>query len=117
MTGGRIFLKAERLQRTGSFKFRGAYNLLASIPPEQADRGAVGWSSGNHAQGLAEAARLLGMQGAIVMPDDAPARNAKHAALGAEIVLYDRVKDSREEIASGITARSGARSCRLMMMR
>src|ERR1700683_4683368 len=71
MTGGRIFLKAETLQRTGSFKFRGAYNKLASIPPEHRAGGVVAFSSGNHAQGVAAAARLLGMSWGLVMPEDA----------------------------------------------
>ena len=75
MTGGRVFLKAETLQRTGSFKFRGAYNRLAAIPPEQRAGGVVAFSSGNHAQGVAAAARLLGMRCVIVMPSDAPEPN------------------------------------------
>jgi len=68
MTGGRVFLKAETLQRTGSFKFRGAYNKLAALPPEQRAGGVVAFSSGNHAQGVAAAARMLGMRCVIVMP-------------------------------------------------
>jgi threonine dehydratase len=109
MTGGRVFLKAETLQRTGSFKFRGAYNKLASIPPEQRGGGVVAYSSGNHAQGVAAAARLLGMPCVIVMPQDAPrAKRERTAALGAEIVLYDRVRDDREAIASEIATRHGA---------
>src|SRR6202043_3526892 len=68
----RVFLKAEILQRTGSFKFRGAYNKLSSIPPSERPRGVVAYSSGNHAQGVAAAARLLGMPAVIVMPADAP---------------------------------------------
>ena len=100
--GGRLFLKAECLQRTGSFKLRGAYNFLASMSEADRARGVVGWSSGNHAQGLAEAARLLGTKATIVMPADAPAlKVANTRASGAEIVLYDRVKDSREEIGQG----------------
>ncbi len=109
MTGGRVFLKAETLQRTGSFKFRGAYNKLASIPPEQRGGGVVAFSSGNHAQGVAAAARLLGMRCVIVMPFDAPrAKRERTAALGAEIVLYDRAHDDREAIANDIAARRGA---------
>src|SRR6516162_7912975 len=109
MTGGRVFLKAETLQRTGSFKFRGAYNKLASIPLEQRGGGVVAYSSGNHAQGVAAAARLLGMRCVIVMPQDAPrAKRERTAALGAEIVLYDRARDDREAIASDIAARRGA---------
>ncbi len=109
MLGGRLFLKAECLQRTGSFKLRGAYNFLASMSEAEHRKGAVGWSSGNHAQGLAEAARLLGMKATIVMPADAPAlKVANTRASGAEIVLYDRVKDSREEIGQAIAAKTGA---------
>jgi threonine dehydratase len=109
ITGGRIFLKAETLQRTGSFKFRGAYNKLASIAPEQRAGGVVAFSSGNHAQGVAAAARLLGMPCVIVMPSDAPrAKRERTAALGAELVLYDRVRDDREAIAMAIAAERGA---------
>ena len=109
MTGGRVFLKAETLQRTGSFKFRGAYNKLASIAPERRAGGVVAYSSGNHAQGVAAAARLLGMPCVIVMPSDAPrAKRERTAALGAEIVLYDRVRDDREAIAEAIAAKHGA---------
>jgi threonine dehydratase len=109
MTGGRIFLKAETLQRTGSFKFRGAYNRLSAIPAEQRTGGVVAFSSGNHAQGVAAAARLLGMPCVIVMPRDAPrAKRERTAALGAEIVLYDRARDDREAIAGDIAARRGA---------
>src|SRR5271154_1612992 len=109
MTGGRVFLKAETLQRTGSFKFRGAYNKLASIPIEQRTGGVVAYSSGNHAQGVAAAAGLLGMPCVIVMPKDAPrAKRERTAALGAEVVLYDRMHDNREAIAGDIAARRGA---------
>jgi threonine dehydratase len=109
MTGGRIFLKAETLQHTGSFKFRGAYNKLASIPPERRAGGVVAFSSGNHAQGVAAAARLLGMRCVIVMPQDAPrAKRERTAALGAEVVLYDRARDDREAIARDIAERRGA---------
>jgi threonine dehydratase len=109
LTGGRVFLKAETLQHTGSFKFRGAYNKLASIPPEQRSGGVVAYSSGNHAQGVAAAARLLGMRCVIVMPRDAPrAKRERTAALGAEVVLYDRAHDDREAIANDIAARRGA---------
>ncbi|HEX4407334.1 MAG TPA: threonine/serine dehydratase [Xanthobacteraceae bacterium] len=109
MTGGRTFLKAETLQRTGSFKFRGAYNKLASIPPEQRGGGVVAFSSGNHAQGVAAAARLLGMPCVIVMPRDAPrAKRERTAAFGAEVVLYDRHRDDREAMAKEIAAKRGA---------
>src|SRR3977135_2416341 len=81
LTGARVFLKAETLQRTGSFKFRGAYNKLCSIPPDQRAGGVVAFSSGNHAQGVAAAAALLGMPALIVMPSDAP--RAKRGAAAA----------------------------------
>jgi threonine dehydratase len=107
--GGRLFIKAECLQRTGSFKIRGAYNFLASMSEADRKNGAVGWSSGNHAQGLAEAGRLLGVKTTIVMPADAPAlKVANTRASGAEVVLYDRMKESREEIGQGIAKKTGA---------
>ena len=107
--GGRLFIKAECLQRTGSFKIRGAYNFLASMSEADRKKGVVGWSSGNHAQGLAEAGRLLGVKTTIVMPADAPAlKVANTRASGAEVVLYDRVKESREEIGIGIAKKTGA---------
>ena len=107
--GARVFLKAETLQRTGSFKFRGAYNKIASIPPERRAAGVVAYSSGNHAQGVAAAARLLGMRATIVMPSDAPrAKRERTAALGAEIVPYDRNTEDRAAIAKKIVAERGA---------
>ncbi|MBS0527628.1 MAG: threonine/serine dehydratase [Proteobacteria bacterium] len=107
--GGRLFIKAECLQRTGSFKIRGAYNFLASMSETDRRNGAVGWSSGNHAQGLAEAGRLLGVKTTIVMPADAPAlKVANTRASGAAVVLYDRVKESREEIGMDIARKTGA---------
>jgi threonine dehydratase len=97
LTGARVFLKAETLQRTGSFKFRGAYNRLAAIPAAMRGGGVVAFSSGNHAQGVAAAARLLQMPALIVMPSDAPRpKRERTAALGAEIVLYDREREDRE---------------------
>src|SRR6201991_3866464 len=103
------YFKAETLQRTGSFKFRGAYNKLSSIPPAERAGGVVAFSSGNHAQGVAAAARLLGMPAVIVMPADAPrAKRERTAALGAEVVLYDRARDDREAIARGIASRRNA---------
>ncbi len=108
-TGGRILLKLENLQRTGSFKFRGAFNRLSMIPQAERGRGVVACSSGNHAQGVAEAARLLGMKATIVMPVDAPAMKVERtAASGAEIVRYDREKDDREAMALEIVERTGA---------
>ena len=103
LTGARVFLKAETLQRTGSFKFRGAYNKLSSIPPAERAGGVVAFSSGNHAQGVAAAARLLGMPAVIVMPADAPRpKRERTAALGAEVVLYDRAREDRQAIAQEI---------------
>jgi threonine dehydratase len=103
LTGGRIFLKAETLQRTGSFKFRGAYNKLSSIADEKRAGGVVAFSSGNHAQGVAAAAKLLSMPAVIVMPSDAPRpKRERTVALGAEVVLYDRVREDREAIARRI---------------
>jgi threonine dehydratase len=108
-TGARVFLKAETLQRTGSFKFRGAYNKLAQIDPAQRAGGVVAYSSGNHAQGVAAAAALLGMPALIVMPSDAPrAKRERTAALGAEVVLYDRVREDREAIAREHATRRNA---------
>src|SRR5260370_22278099 len=96
LTGARVFLKAETLQRTGSFKFRGAYNKLSSIPPAERAGGVVAFSSGNHAQGGAAAARLLRTTAVVVMPADAPRpKRERTAALGAEIVLYDRPRGDR----------------------
>ena len=109
LTQARIFLKAEILQRTGSFKFRGAYNKLSSIPPSERTRGVVAYSSGNHAQGVAAAARLLGMPAVIVMPADAPrSKRERTQSLGAEVVLYDRVREDRQAIAHDIAARRHA---------
>ena len=109
ITGGRIFLKLESLQRTGSFKFRGACNRLAMIPQSARDKGVVAFSSGNHAQGVAAAAALFGMPALIVMPSDAPAPKVEGTrAFGAEIVTYDRVRDDREAIAAKICAERGA---------
>jgi threonine dehydratase len=109
LTGGRVFLKAETLQRTGSFKFRGAYNKLSSLATEKREGGVVAYSSGNHAQGVAAAARLLGMPALIVMPSDAPrAKRERTQALGAEVVFYDRANEDREAIARDIAAKRGA---------
>jgi threonine dehydratase len=107
--GARVFLKAETLQRMGSFKFRGAYNRCATIAPERRASGVVAYSSGNHAQGVAAAAKLLGMPAVIVMPSDAPRpKRERTAALGAEVVLYDREKEDRAAIAKGIAEKRGA---------
>jgi threonine dehydratase len=107
--GVRVFLKAETLQRTGSFKFRGAYNKCSSIPPEKRAAGVVAYSSGNHAQGVAAAAKLLGMRATIVMPADAPkAKRMRTEALGAEVIAYDRNTEDRAAIAHRLVAERGA---------
>jgi threonine dehydratase len=107
--GARVFLKAETLQRTGSFKFRGAYNKCSSIPPEKRAAGVVAYSSGNHAQGVAAAAKLLGMRATIVMPADAPkAKRMRTEALGAEVIAYDRNTEDRAAIAHRLVAERGA---------
>ncbi|WP_068314651.1 threonine ammonia-lyase [Polycladidibacter hongkongensis] len=109
ISGRRVFLKPETLQRTGSFKFRGAYNRLQLIPEGERSAGVVACSSGNHAQGVAAAAGLLGMQATIVMPQDAPATKIERTkALGAEVVLYDRDQQDRDQIAKDLCAKRGA---------
>src|SRR6201996_8520311 len=107
--GTKVFLKPELLQRTGSFKFRGAFNKLSSIPQVRRAGGVVAFSSGNHAQGVAAAAQILGMQATIVMPADAPAsKRERTKSYGAEVVLYDRDKEDREAIAKEIADKRGA---------
>ena len=107
--GTRVFLKPELLQRTGSFKFRGAFNKLSSIPMESRGGGVVAFSSGNHAQGVAHAAQLLNMRATIVMPSDAPlSKRERTKAYGAEVVLYDRDREDREAIAADIAGKRGA---------
>jgi len=107
--GGRVFLKPEMLQRTGSFKFRGAFNRMSSIPMDARGGGVVAFSSGNHAQGVAAAAQILNMQATIVMPADAPlSKRERTKAYGAEVVLYDRDREDREAIARDIAGKRGA---------
>jgi threonine dehydratase len=109
LTGGRVFMKLETLQRTGSFKFRGACNRLAMIPQSDRVNGVVAFSSGNHAQGVAAAAALFGMEAVIVMPSDAPrAKIDGTKALGGRVVEYDRQREDREAIAAKICAERGA---------
>jgi threo-3-hydroxy-L-aspartate ammonia-lyase len=108
-TGARAFVKAENLQRMGAFKFRGAYNRLAQLDAGARAGGVVAFSSGNHAQGVALAAKLLGIAAAIVMPSDAPATKlAATRGYGAEVVLYDRQTMNRVEIAQALVAERGA---------
>jgi len=107
--GARVLIKLETLQRVGAFKFRGAYNRLVQLSARERQRGVVAFSSGNHAQGVALAARLLGMPALIVMPADAPAlKVANTRGYGAEIRLYDRLTESREAIAAEIASSRGA---------
>ena len=106
---GRFFVKCENLQRTGSFKLRGAMNSLASLSDEDRARGVVAYSSGNHAQGVAAAARHFGVAATIIMPEDAPAlKKANTLALGAKVVTYDRYSESREDLGRQIQAETGA---------
>lgn len=102
-TGATVFLKAESFQRGGAFKFRGAYNAISRLSPEERARGVLTYSSGNHAQAIALSGRLLGAPTLVVMPDDAPgAKIDGTRGYGAEVVLYDRHARSREEIAGEI---------------
>jgi threonine dehydratase len=101
--GAGVFFKCESFQRTGSFKFRGAYNALSLLPREQRERGVVAYSSGNHAQAVALAGRLLGVHATILMPDDAPeVKLAATRGYGAEVVTYDRSKEDREEVGGAM---------------
>ncbi len=109
VAGGRVLLKPECLQVTGSFKIRGAYNFLSQLTDEQAQLGVVAWSSGNHAQGVAAAGDMLGVPTAIVMPEDAPrAKLSNTRRLGGEVITYDRYTGDREAIARGIAAERNA---------
>jgi len=109
IAGGAVLVKAENLQVVGSFKIRGAYNLMRQLPDSAASRGVVAFSSGNHAQGVALAARLLGMPAAIVMPEDAPrAKIDNTRRLGGEVISYDRYSGDREMIAREIATQRGA---------
>ncbi len=109
ITGGTVLLKPECLQRVGSFKIRGAYNLLSQLSPERARRGVVAWSSGNHAQGVAAAGAMLGIHTTIVMPEDAPVAKLENTRrLGGEVITYDRYTGDREAIAREIAAERGA---------
>ena len=107
--GGRLLVKAEPLQRTGSFKFRGAYNAISRVIERDGKRPVVAFSSGNHAQGVALAAKLLGVPATIIMPADAPAIKQRNTrAYGAELRLYERLRESREEIGAEIAGSTGA---------
>ena len=107
-TGCRVFFKCESLQRAGSFKIRGALNKLLSLTPAERARGVVAYSSGNHAQGVALAARLTGARAAICMPKDAPALKLEATRnYGAEVVFYDRLTDDRAALAARLAAETG----------
>ena len=107
--GRKIWLKCENLQTGGAFKLRGASNRLLQLSDEERTKGVVAFSSGNHARGVAIAAKRLGISAIIVMPSDAPAVKVEGTrAEGAEIIFFDRYRESREEIAAGISAESGA---------
>ncbi|RAK67712.1 threonine ammonia-lyase [Phenylobacterium kunshanense] len=107
--GRRVLIKPETLQRVGAFKFRGAFNRLVQLTAEEKARGVVAFSSGNHAQGVALAAKLLGVPAVIVMPADAPKVKAEATAgYGAEVKFYDRLTESREKIAAAIAEERGS---------
>lgn len=107
-TGARVYFKCENLQRAGAFKFRGAYNALSQLPATARQAGVIAYSSGNHAQAVALAGKLLGVPVVIVMPDDAPRVKVEATReYGAEVVLYDRSRDRREAIADGIAGARG----------
>lgn len=109
LTGGTILIKPESLQRSGSFKFRGAFNRLNLIPEDERSKGVVACSSGNHAQGVAASAQLLSMPATIVMPADAPEIKLERTrAYGARVVTYDRATEDRDQIAETLRAESGA---------
>ena len=110
LAGCEAYFKCENLQRMGAFKFRGAYNALASLEPGVRARGVVAFSSGNHAQAVALAGRLLGVPATIVMPADAPTvKVAATRGYGAEVVFYDRARgESRQKIAQDISSKKGA---------
>lgn len=108
IAGRRLWVKPECLQHTGSFKFRGAYNALAAMDAQVRERGVIAFSSGNHAQGVALAARMHGVPAVIIMPADSPAlKLANTAALGAEVITYDRATEDRDEIGERLSAERG----------
>lgn len=108
IAGRRVFVKAECLQHTGSFKFRGAWSAVSALDPETRRRGVIAYSSGNHAQGVALAARQHGVPAVIVMPADAPRLKIDNTrALGAEVVLYDRATEDRDAIGNALAAERG----------
>ncbi len=108
IAGAELFFKCENLQRVGAFKFRGAYNAISQLDGSARSRGVIAFSSGNHAQAMALAGRLLGVSVTVVMPSDAPAlKLAATRSYGADVVLYDRATQDREEVAAHIVAERG----------
>ena len=108
IAGRRVFVKAECLQHTGSFKFRGGWSAVSALPDAQRKRGVIAFSSGNHAQGVALAAKLHGVPAVIIMPADAPRMKIDNTrALSAEVVLYDRAKDDRDALGAQLAASRG----------
>src|ERR1051326_3388842 len=108
LVGARVFFKCENLQRGGAFKIRGAYNRLVTLSPAEREHGVVAFSSGNHAQGVALAARQMGIHATVVMPTDAPALKMQATRdYGAEIVMYDRLTEDREAIARQLATERG----------
>ncbi|WP_044044100.1 threonine ammonia-lyase [Octadecabacter antarcticus] len=108
IAGRKVYVKPECLQHTGSFKFRGGWSALSGMDPEKRSHGVIAYSSGNHAQGIALAARMHGVPSVIVMPSDAPALKIENTkALGAEVVLYDRDSEDRDEIGARLAAQRG----------
>jgi threonine dehydratase len=107
--GASVFFKCENFQRTGAFKFRGAFNALSLLAPAARGRGVIAFSSGNHAQAVALAARILGIDATIVMPDDAPVSKMEATrGYGGRVVTYDRYRENREEIAQQLAERQGS---------
>lgn len=108
IAGRRVYVKPECLQQTGSFKFRGAYNAIASLPEAIREKGVLAFSSGNHGQGVAYAARMFGIRAVVVMPSDAPNLKIENTrALGAQVVLYQRDTEDRAEIGARLAAEQG----------
>src|SRR5260370_14153429 len=107
-TGAQVFFKCENFQRMGAFKFRGAYNAMSRLAPDERQRGVLAYSSGNHAQAVALAGKLLGIRVTIVMPSDAPAVKIEATrGYGAEIVLNDKRRETREEVAERVMRERG----------
>lgn len=106
--GAHVFLKCENFQRIGAFKFRGAYNVISRLTPAELERGVVAWSSGNHAQAVSLAARMMGSTATIIMPSDAPeAKVAATRGYGADVQFYDRVADDREAMGAALAESRG----------